>query len=102
MTDFGDIWKPVTKGGAYPAHYFRKKHVARSSPFVKDVNDEFTRVASQVCGHRGLHTADKSFQRCIKENMTKFTASGGRRATTRPQRVRAAGRAIAAFAGEQP
>lgn len=71
MTDFGDIWKPVTKGGAYPAHYFRKKHVSRSSERVKAVNRKFAEVAR---GCAGNHTADRSFQQCIRDGMSGFSA----------------------------
>jgi hypothetical protein len=73
MTDFGDIWKPVTKGGAYPAHYFRKKHVARSSKRVKAVNAKFSTVAASCTGNK---TSDKSFQKCVKLGMTGFKAGG--------------------------
>lgn len=71
MTDFGDIWRPVTKGGAYPAHYFRKKHVARSSAKVKDVNKKFSEVAKSCKGNK---TSDKSFQQCVKKGMTGYRA----------------------------
>jgi hypothetical protein len=66
LTDFGDIWKPVTKGGAYPAHYFRKKHVARSSEKVKAVNKAFTLAAKSCAGKK---TSDKSFQGCIRDKL---------------------------------
>lgn len=71
MTDFGDIWKPVTKGGAYPAHYFRKRHVARSSKKVKAVNIKFASVAK---GCKGAKTSDRSFQQCVRKGMTGFKA----------------------------
>ena len=73
MTDFGDIWKPVTKGGAYPAHYFRKKHVARSSKKVIAVNRAFTSAAK---GCKGKKTSDKSFQGCIRDAMLGKTFGG--------------------------
>jgi hypothetical protein len=73
MTDFGEIWKPVTKSGAYPAHYFRKKHVSRSSGRVKAVNEKFASAAKSC---EGNHTSDKSFQQCMRDKMSGFTAPG--------------------------
>lgn len=85
MTDFGDIWKPVTKGGAYPAHYFRKKHVARSSPAVKEVNVRFTKAAKSC---EGLSTADKSFQQCIRKEMLGYSAPSRKPGTAKSRRAR--------------
>jgi len=73
MANFAAIWMPVTKTGAYPAHYFRSKHVSRASKRVKDVNAKFISVAA---GCKGNHTSDKSFQMCMRKGMTGFKAPG--------------------------
>lgn len=73
MADFAKIWKPVTKGGYYPAHYFRSVRVSRSSGRVEAVNKAFSAAAK---GCTGQHTSDGSFQQCIKEKMAGFSAPG--------------------------
>ena len=67
MTNFAQIWKPVVKGGKFPAHYFRARHVSRQSKYVKDVNDAFTKAAKECA--TGNFTRDGTFQQCIAEKM---------------------------------
>ena len=71
MTRLGLIWKPVVKGGHFPATYFRDRGVARSSMKVKEVNRAFT-AAAKTC--KGQKTSDGSFQQCIAEKMRGFHA----------------------------
>jgi len=77
MVRLGLIWKPVVKGGHFPATYFRDRKVARTSEKVKAVNRAFT-AAAQGCA--GKKTSDGSFQACIAEKMR------GMKAGERPSR----------------
>jgi hypothetical protein len=58
----GLLWKPVVKGGYFPASYVRVRDVARSSEKVRAVNRA---LASAARGCKGKHTRDGSFQRCV-------------------------------------
>lgn len=71
MARLGLIWKPVVKGGHFPATYFRDRGVARSSKKVAQVNRAFT-AAAQSC--KGKKTSDGSFQSCVAEKMRGFKA----------------------------
>jgi len=66
MARLGLIWKPVVKGGHFPATYFRTRDVARQSEKVKAVNRAFTEAAKSCAGKK---TSDGSFQQCVADKM---------------------------------
>ena len=66
MARLGLIWRPVVKGGKFPATYFRTRDVARSSQKVKAVNMAFTEAAKSC---KGQKTSDGSFQQCVADKM---------------------------------
>jgi len=67
----GLIWRPVIKGGHFPASYVRTADVARSSKKVLAVNRRFSEVAKSCAGNK---TSDGSFQRCVADQMRGFKA----------------------------
>lgn len=71
MVKLGYLWKPVVKGGHFPATYFRVRGTSRSSMKVKEVNRAFT-AAAKSC--KGQKTADGSFQQCVADKMRGFHA----------------------------
>lgn len=67
----GLIWRPVIKGGHFPASYVRTSDVARSSKKVLEVNRAFADAAR---GCKGNKTSDGSFQACVGSKMRGFKA----------------------------
>jgi len=58
----GLIWRPVVKGGHFPASYVRTSDVARSSKKVLAVNRALVSAAKSC---KGRKTSDGTFQACV-------------------------------------